>query len=63
MKSTESEEKAMSENFEKFKTRYEKGYITKATLRGWVKVNEKRPGAGITAQEYKEITGEDLENG
>lgn len=51
----------MSDNFEKFKTRYEKGYITKATLRGWVLVNNKRPGAGITAEEYKEITGEEVD--
>lgn len=38
---------------------YKKNYITVATLRKWVAINEKKSGAGITAEEFKEITGED----
>lgn len=38
---------------------YKKNYITVATLRKWVVINEKKSGAGITAEEFKEITGED----
>lgn len=45
--------------YEKLKAKWEKGYITKATLRGWVALNEKKPGKGITAEEYAEITGEE----
>lgn len=38
---------------------YKKNYITVATLRKWVAINEKKSGAGITTEEFKEITGED----
>ena len=48
-----------SAKYEELKVKYEKNYITKATLKKWVLINDKRPGAGITAEEYKEITGEE----
>lgn len=48
--------------FEKLKDKWLKGYITKETLRGWVAVNAKRPGKGITPEEYEEITGEQYAN-
>ena len=44
--------------FEALKDKWSKGWITEATLRRWVVLNEKRPGAGITAEQFKEITGE-----
>lgn len=47
-----------SPKYEELKERYEKNYIDKETLRGWVEVNEKKPGRGITPEEYEEITGE-----
>lgn len=47
-----------SEKFEELKDKYEKNYITIATLKKWVQVNEKRLGAGITAEEFQEITGQ-----
>lgn len=50
-----------SAKFEELKEKYKKNYITKDTLKKWVAVNEKRPGAGITAEEYEEITGEEYE--
>ena len=43
--------------FEKLKSRYEKGWITKETLRGYVLIELKRPGKGITPEQYEEITG------
>ena len=48
----------MSSKYEMLATRWKRGYITKETLRGWVALNTKRPGSGITAAEYAEITGE-----
>lgn len=48
----------MSSKYEMLATRWNRGYITKETLKGWVALNNKRPGAGITAAEYAEITGE-----
>ncbi|MEG2679132.1 MAG: XkdX family protein [Oscillospiraceae bacterium] len=48
----------MSGKYELLKNRWDMGWIAKDTLRGWVAINEKRPGAGITPAEYKEITGE-----
>lgn len=42
--------------YEKLKAKWEMGYITLETLRGWVALNEKRPGKGITPDEYKKIT-------
>lgn len=45
----------------KYKTlaeKYKKKYVTKETLRGWVALNDRAPGRGITAEEYEQITGE-----
>lgn len=50
-----------SAKFEELKNKYERNYITKATIKKWVLINDKRPGAGITAEEYEEITGEAYE--
>lgn len=58
---TETTKKAHSKKFDMLKERWDKDYITKDTLKGWVVLNEKRAGKGITAEEYKEITGEDYE--
>lgn len=44
--------------YEKLKAKWEMGYISKDTLRGWVALNVKHPGKGITPEEYREITGE-----
>ena len=41
--------------FEKYKERYEKGYCTKEQLKKIVALGR------LTADEYKEITGEDYE--
>lgn len=48
-----------SAKFNELEHGYKLGYVTKATLQKWVKVNDKKPGMGITRDEYKEITGED----
>ena len=48
----------MSAKYEMLAEKWARGYITKATLRGWVKLNDKKPGSGITAEEYELITGE-----
>lgn len=48
-------------DFDKLKTKWGMGYITKDTLRGWVALNAKKPNRGITAEQYKTITGEDYE--
>lgn len=48
-----------SAKFEELNNKYKKNYITIETLRGWVAINEKKPGRGITAEEFKEITGID----
>lgn len=45
--------------YEKLKAKWDMGYITKETLRGWVAIEVKKPGKGITAEQYKDITGED----
>lgn len=47
----------MSPRFESLKAKWEKRYITDQTLRGWVALNDVKPGKGITASEYEEITG------
>lgn len=47
-----------SKKFDTLKAKYEKEYITKETLAGWVVLNERAPGRGITPAEYEEITGE-----
>jgi len=49
----------MSEKFIELQDKYNKQYITIATLKGWVALNTKRPGKGITPEDYKAITGED----
>lgn len=58
---TETTEKVHNKKFDSLKKKWEMDYITKDTLKGWVVLNEKRAGKGITAEEYKEITGEDYE--
>lgn len=47
--------------FEKLKAKWEKGYVTIETLRGWVALNAEKPGKGITAEQFKAITGMDYE--
>ena len=47
----------MSQKYEHLKTKWQMGYITDDALKGWVKLNEVRPGTGITAEEYENITG------
>lgn len=44
--------------FEELKRKYELNYISKATLKGRVKLYATKPEKGITAAEYEEITGE-----
>ena len=58
---TETTEKVHSKKFDSLKKKWEMDYITKDTLKGWVALNKKRAGKGITAEEYKEITGEEYE--
>lgn len=45
--------------YETLKRKWEMGWITKETLKGWVAVEKKKPGKGITEEQYKQITGED----
>lgn len=47
--------------FEKLSYQYKMGYVSKDTLKGRVALYETKPAKGITADEYKEITGEDYE--
>ena len=47
-----------SAKYDTLAAKWAKGYITKATLRGWVALNDQKPGSGITAEEYEQITGE-----
>lgn len=58
---TATEEKQHSPKYATLKERWEKDYITKGTLKGWVALNAKRKGKGITEEEYEEITGEKYE--
>ncbi len=51
----------MSPKFEYYKDQFEKGWITTATLKQWVKIQPMIPALGITAEEYKQIAGEDYE--
>jgi len=51
----------MSAKYEMLATKWKLGYITKETLRGWVELNNTKPGKGITAEEYELITGEAYE--
>lgn len=48
----------MKNAFDVLKEKYSKNYVTKDTLRGWVALNDRAPGRGITAAEYEQITGE-----
>lgn len=43
--------------YEELKYKWDMGFITEATLRKWVTVNQRKPGAGITAEQFEEITG------
>lgn len=45
--------------FEKLKNLWENKYITIETLQKWVEVNKLNPNAGLTKEEFKEITGEE----
>ena len=47
--------------FVELKKKYDKGYITKATLKGWVRIERKVKGRGITEEQYEQITGEKYE--
>lgn len=47
----------MSAKYESLKSKWQMGYITDDALKGWVKLNEVKPGTGITAGEYESITG------
>lgn len=51
----------MSAKYEMLETKWKLGYITRETLRGWVELNEAKPGKGITPEEYERITGESYE--
>lgn len=53
----------MSDKFEALLERWRLGYITRETLRGWVTLNEAKPGRGITAEEYERITNESYNSG
>lgn len=50
-----------SANYENLKKQYEKNYISKDTLKGYVRLYDSMPSIGITAEEYEEITGEPYE--
>jgi hypothetical protein len=50
-----------TDKYHELEEKYPK-YITKSTLKKWVKVYEKSNGTnGITPEEYQEITGEAYE--
>lgn len=51
----------MSAKYKMLKNRWDLGWITEETLRGWVKINERKPGKGITAEEFESITGKKFE--
>ena len=50
----------MSAKFAMLKNRWELGWITEETLHGWVEIDRK-PGKGITAEEFENITGKKYE--
>lgn len=50
-----------SKMYDILKEKWDKDYITKDTLKGWVALNERKASKGITAAEYEEITGEKYE--
>ncbi len=43
--------------FEYLKEQWAMNYVTEATLKKYVKLEKKKPGAGITEEQYQEITG------
>ena len=45
--------------YDSLKEKWDMEYITEETLRKWVALNDAHPGKGITADEFKEITGID----
>ena len=51
----------MSAKYKMLKNRWDLGWITEETLRGWVEINERKPGKGITAEEFEKITGKKFE--
>ena len=46
-----------SPKYETLARKWKLGYITEETLRGYVELNDRKPGKGITAEEFEEITG------
>lgn len=50
-----------SKKYSSLKSLWDKEYITAETLKGWVALNNKRAGKGITPEEYMEITGKEYE--
>lgn len=48
-----------SARYEELAYKYKMGWITDGTLRGWVALNQKKDGYGITEEEYKMITGKE----
>ena len=47
-----------SQKYETLLKKWQMHYITEETLRGYVELNERKPGKGITPEEFEEITGE-----
>lgn len=41
--------------YEELKRKWQMKYITAETLQGWVKLEEAKPGKGITQAQYEEI--------
>ena len=50
-----------SEKFDSLKAKWDMNYITISSLAGWVRLNDKKPGIGITREEFQEITGKDYQ--
>ena len=46
-----------SAKFDSLKAKWDMNYITISSLAGWVRLNDKKPGNGITREEFQEITG------
>lgn len=46
-----------STKFDSLKAKWDMNYITISSLAGWVRLNDKKPGIGITREEFQEITG------
>lgn len=44
--------------FDRLKEMYEKEYVSKETLQGWVRLHSLKSSKGISENEYKEITGD-----